>query len=97
MSVTSNMNFNKNNRALEIVRVRECVADNIFVSESYKLNYDYVQEAVNASLGNLLTYPFVREGLVNGTLALKGGYYDFVKGSFELWGLEFGLSPNFSV
>jgi carbonic anhydrase len=91
------MNFNKNNRALEIVRVRECVADNIFVSESYKLNYDYVQEAVNASLGNLLTYPFVREGLVNGTLALKGGHYDFVKGTFELWGLEFGLSPNFSV
>jgi hypothetical protein len=28
--VTSDMNFNKNNRALEIVRVRECVADNIF-------------------------------------------------------------------
>jgi carbonic anhydrase len=55
------------------------------------------KEAVNASLGNLLTYPFVREGLVNGTLALKGGYYDFVKGSFELWGLEFGLSSTFSV
>nr|AAA33652.1 carbonic anhydrase [Pisum sativum]prf//1710354A carbonic anhydrase [Pisum sativum] len=55
------------------------------------------KEAVNASLGNLLTYPFVREGLVNKTLALKGGYYDFVKGSFELWGLEFGLSSTFSV
>lgn len=56
-----------------------------------------MQEAVNVSLGNLLTYPFVREGLVNKTLALKGGYYDFVKGSFELWGLEFGLSSTFSV
>lgn len=55
------------------------------------------KEAVNNSLGNLLTYPFVREGLVNKTLALKGGYYDFVKGSFELWGLEFGLSSTFSV
>ncbi|XP_058778667.1 carbonic anhydrase, chloroplastic-like isoform X1 [Vicia villosa] len=55
------------------------------------------KEAVNVSLGNLLTYPFVREGLVNKTLALKGGYYDFVKGSFELWGLEFGLSSTFSV
>ncbi|KAK4282411.1 hypothetical protein QN277_013792 [Acacia crassicarpa] len=54
-------------------------------------------EAVNVSLGNLLTYPFVREGLVNQTLALKGGYYDFVKGSFELWGLQFGLSSAFSV
>lgn len=56
-----------------------------------------LQEAVNVSLGNLLTYPFVREGLVKKTLALKGGYYDFVKGGFELWGLEFGLSPPLSV
>ena len=55
------------------------------------------KEAVNVSLGNLLTYPFVREGLVKKTLALKGGYYDFVKGTFELWGLEFGLSPSLSV
>jgi carbonic anhydrase len=55
------------------------------------------KEAVNVSLGNLLTYPFVREGLVKKTLALQGGYYDFVKGTFELWGLEFGLSPSLSV
>ncbi|MCD9558778.1 Phospholipase A2 crotoxin acid subunit CA [Datura stramonium] len=50
----------------------------------------HLKEAVNVSLGNLLTYPFVREGLVKKTLALKGGYYDFVKGGFELWGLEPG-------
>ena len=55
------------------------------------------KEAVNVSLGNLLSYPFVRDGLVNKTLALKGGYYDFIKGSFELWGLEFNLSPPLSV
>ena len=55
------------------------------------------QEAVNVSLGNLLSYPFVREGLVKKTLALKGGYYDFVNGSFELWGLDFSLSPSLSV
>ncbi|KAK4367457.1 hypothetical protein RND71_011249 [Anisodus tanguticus] len=55
------------------------------------------KEAVNVSLGNLLTYPFVRDGLVKKTLALKGGYYDFVNGGFELWGLEFGLSPSLSV
>nr|AFX73760.1 carbonic anhydrase [Vigna unguiculata]AFY26986.1 carbonic anhydrase [Vigna unguiculata]AFY26987.1 carbonic anhydrase [Vigna unguiculata]AFY26988.1 carbonic anhydrase [Vigna unguiculata] len=55
------------------------------------------KEAVNVSLGNLLTYPFVRDGLVNKTLALKGGYYDFVKGSFELWSLNFGLASSFSV
>ncbi|KAH1132197.1 hypothetical protein AAZX31_05G007200 [Glycine max] len=55
------------------------------------------KESVNVSLGNLLTYPFVRDGLVNKTLSLKGGYYDFVKGSFELWGLQFGLASSFSV
>ncbi|KFK22028.1 hypothetical protein AALP_AAs70326U000100, partial [Arabis alpina] len=55
------------------------------------------REAVNVSLANLLTYPFVREGLLKGTLALKGGHYDFVKGAFELWGLEFGLSETSSV
>ncbi|KAG6793498.1 hypothetical protein POTOM_002707 [Populus tomentosa] len=54
-------------------------------------------EAVNVSLGHLLTYPFVRDGLVNKTLGLKGGYYDFVKGSFELWGLEYSLSPSLSI
>ncbi|KAK4754706.1 hypothetical protein SAY87_002810 [Trapa incisa] len=55
------------------------------------------KEAVNVSLGNLLSYPFVRDGLVNKTLGLKGGYYDFIKGSFELWGLEFNLSSSLSV
>ncbi|OMO69643.1 Carbonic anhydrase [Corchorus olitorius] len=55
------------------------------------------KEAVNVSLGNLLTYPFVRDGLVNKTLSLKGGYYDFVKGSFELWSLQYSLSSPLSV
>ncbi|KAH9613962.1 hypothetical protein KSS87_016754 [Heliosperma pusillum] len=55
------------------------------------------KESVNNSLGNLLTYPFVREGLLKKTLTLKGGHYDFVKGSFELWGLDFGLSASLSV
>ncbi|XAR65065.1 Carbonate dehydratase [Bertholletia excelsa] len=51
------------------------------------------KEAVNVSLGNLLTYPFVREGVLKKTLSIKGGHYDFVKGSFETWNLDFGLSP----
>ncbi|KAI3853339.1 hypothetical protein MKX03_021893, partial [Papaver bracteatum] len=55
------------------------------------------KEAVNASLGNLLTYPFVRNACINKILTLKGGHYDFVKGSFELWDLEFGLSPTTTV
>jgi carbonic anhydrase len=51
------------------------------------------KEAVNISLGNLLTYPFVRAALSKKELALKGGHYDFVKGTFELWNLDFGLTP----
>ncbi|KAG0491173.1 hypothetical protein HPP92_008036 [Vanilla planifolia] len=43
------------------------------------------KEAVKVSLENLKTYPFVEEGLENKTLALYGGYYDFVNGNFETW------------
>lgn len=53
-----------------------------------------IQEAVNVSLANLLTYPFVRNAVVKKTLALKGGHYDFVHGSLELWNLGLGLSPS---
>ncbi|GAB2278107.1 hypothetical protein Dimus_015913 [Dionaea muscipula] len=55
------------------------------------------QEAVNVSLANLLTYPFVREGLLEKTLQIKGGYYDFVKGTFNLWGLDFGHPPHLAL
>lgn len=55
-----------------------------------------MQEAVNVSLGNLLTYPFVREAVVKKTLALKGAHYDFVKGAFELWDIEFKISSSLS-
>ena len=56
-----------------------------------------MQEAVNVSLGNLLTYPFVRDGVVNKTLTLKGAQYDFVNGTFELWDLDFELLPSVTV
>lgn len=55
------------------------------------------KEAVNVSLGNLLTYPFVREAAVKKTIAVKGAHYDFVKGTFELWDLDFKLSPALSA
>lgn len=51
------------------------------------------KEAVNVSLANLLTYPFVKEAVMNKQLALRGGHYDFVKGGFTLWNLDFGISP----
>jgi carbonic anhydrase len=55
------------------------------------------KEAVNVSLGNLLTYPFVRDGVVKKTLALKGAHYNFVNGTFELWDLNFNLLPSISI
>ncbi|CAO2179051.1 unnamed protein product [Urochloa humidicola] len=42
-------------------------------------------EAVNLSLRNLATYPFVKDKLVKGTLKLIGARYDFVHGSFQTW------------
>lgn len=55
------------------------------------------KEAVNVSLGNLLTYPFVRDAVVNDAVSLKGAHYNFVKGTFELWDLDFTISPSISV
>lgn len=46
------------------------------------------KEAVNVSLNNLLTYPFVKEGLQKGTLSLIGAHYDFVDGNFEAWDIK---------
>ncbi|XP_059448555.1 carbonic anhydrase 2-like isoform X2 [Corylus avellana] len=50
------------------------------------------KEAVNVSLGNLLTYPFVKDAVGKKTLALKGAHYDFVNGTFKLWDLESKIS-----
>lgn len=50
------------------------------------------KEAVNVSLSNLLTYPFVKESLTQKALALKGAHYDFVNGKFDLWDLDCKLS-----
>ncbi|XP_062016226.1 carbonic anhydrase 2-like [Rosa rugosa] len=50
------------------------------------------RESVNLSLANLLTYPFVQKAHLDKKLALRGGYYDFVNGIFELWELKSHIS-----
>ncbi|KAH7528471.1 carbonic anhydrase 2 [Ziziphus jujuba] len=50
------------------------------------------KEAVNLSLVNLQTYPYVQEKISKKKLALRGGYYNFVNGSFELWELKTCIS-----
>ncbi|GFZ03737.1 carbonic anhydrase 1 [Actinidia rufa] len=51
------------------------------------------REAVNLSLVNLLTYPYVQARVAKGTLKLMGGHYDFVHGKFELWGFNAETIP----
>ncbi|GKA50173.1 carbonic anhydrase 2-like protein [Tanacetum coccineum] len=55
------------------------------------------EKAVNVSLGNLLSYPFVKAAVMSKTLTLKRGYYDFVKCSFDTWSLDYGVSPSLAV
>ncbi|MCO5558504.1 hypothetical protein L7F22_012089 [Adiantum nelumboides] len=50
-----------------------------------------VKEAVNVSLWNCLSYPFVKEGVQQGTLAVHGAYFDFVNGAFERWAVNYKL------
>ncbi|CAH2035987.1 unnamed protein product [Thlaspi arvense] len=54
------------------------------------------KESVNVTLGNLMSYPFVRERVVRNKLALRGGHYDFVNGTFELWELDFKTTPAYA-
>ncbi|XP_062116283.1 carbonic anhydrase 2-like [Humulus lupulus] len=45
------------------------------------------EEAVDLSLKNLHTYPYVKRAVEEKKIALRGGYYDFVVGTFKLWEL----------
>ncbi|KAL3678314.1 hypothetical protein R1sor_021270 [Riccia sorocarpa] len=43
------------------------------------------QEAVNESLNNLLSFPFIKEKFEAGTLGLHGWYYDFIDEDLLSW------------
>jgi carbonic anhydrase len=49
------------------------------------------------SLTNLLTFPFVREGVLKGTLALHGGHYNFVDGTFSVWSFNYSITQEESL
>ncbi|EPS62809.1 hypothetical protein M569_11979 [Genlisea aurea] len=53
-----------------------------------------MNESINRSLLNLLTYPWVEERVKQGKLLIHGGYYDFVECSFEKWTLGRGGSAD---
>ena len=48
-----------------------------------------LQESINSSLLNLLTYPWIEKRVNEGTLNLHGGYYNFVDCTFEKWTLVY--------
>lgn len=56
-----------------------------------------MQECVNLSLVNLLSYPYVRKGVAKKTIALRGGYYNFVTGNFEVWQFNAEITPPIVV
>jgi len=62
-------------------KVKQSYSDLDFEGQCVKCE----KEAVNLSIENLKTYPFVKEGIEKKTLALFGGHYDFVNGNFETW------------
>jgi carbonic anhydrase len=48
-----------------------------------------LQESINSSLLNLLTYPWINKRVNEGTLNLHGGYYNFIDCTFEKWTLVY--------
>ncbi|KAG0598463.1 hypothetical protein M758_12G076000 [Ceratodon purpureus] len=46
------------------------------------------QEAVNVSLANLLTFPFIEERVKTGKLHIYGMHYDFIEGQLTSWEIE---------
>ncbi|OMO57624.1 Clathrin adaptor, mu subunit [Corchorus olitorius] len=48
-----------------------------------------LQESINRSLLNLLTYPWIKDRVKKGLLSVHGGYYDFLNCTFEKWTLDF--------
>ncbi|XP_002977578.2 carbonic anhydrase 2 [Selaginella moellendorffii] len=43
------------------------------------------KESVNVSLSNLMTFPWIKSAVEEKKLALHGGHYSFVTGTFQYW------------
>lgn len=52
-----------------------------------------MQEAVNVSLANLLTFPFIEERVKAGKLHIYGMHYDFIDGQLTSWQIEREEAP----
>lgn len=54
------------------------------------------QEAVNVSLANLLTFPFIEERVKSGKLRIHGMHYNFIDGQLTSWEIEPEEAPVYS-
>ncbi|XP_065881086.1 beta carbonic anhydrase 5, chloroplastic-like isoform X4 [Euphorbia lathyris] len=54
------------------------------------------KEAINLSLHNLLSYPWIKERVRKQLLCIHGGYYDFVNCTFQKWTLDTTETTTFS-
>lgn len=53
-----------------------------------------LQESINRSLLNLLTYPWIKDKVAERQLVIHGGYYDFTNCTFEKWSLDHEEDDN---
>jgi carbonic anhydrase len=56
-----------------------------------------MQEVVNLSLINLLSYPYIQKAVASKRLWLMDGYYNFVDGTFNRWEFENNTQNSFFV
>lgn len=53
------------------------------------VSLNLLQESINQSLLNLLSYPWIEDRVKKELVSIHGGYYDFSNCSFEKWTLDF--------
>lgn len=68
------------------VKSRKC---HYFGNLTRVCSLDLLQESINQSLLNLLSYPWIKDRVRKDLLSIHGGYYDFSNCSFEKWTLDF--------
>ena len=55
------------------------------------------QEAINTSLSNLLSFPFIKDKVTEGSLSIHGWYYDFVNMKLKTWSEDIIVSETMEI
>lgn len=91
-SATSHLSFDQQCRFCEkvssvtiILKCRKCC----YFGKVKTVSLNLLQESINQSLLNLLSYPWIEDRVRKELVSIHGGYYDFSNCSFEKWTLDF--------